>query len=165
MHTHKIESPETVTARLKQVLESLSPGQVWVDPDCGLKTRTVDEAVALLDQARIDLDRAERLVEEGVSRQADLDQALPDGKKFDNAMQRINKQRADLGAYYNRLEHTAKGLMSAYENTVAAESRIRDADMAETMVEYSKNNILVQSGTAMLAQANTLPQTVLRLLQ
>ncbi len=84
---------------------------------------------------------------------------------LDEALQRIQKQRADLGAYQNRLEHAAKGLMNAYENTQAAESRIRDVDMAEEMVSYTKNNILVQSGTAMLAQANARPQNVLRLLQ
>lgn len=83
---------------------------------------------------------------------------------MDSALQRLAKQRADLGAYYNRLEMTAKGLMSAYENIQAAESRIRDADMAEVMVEFTKSNILVQTGTAMLAQANLQPQSVLRLL-
>ncbi len=84
---------------------------------------------------------------------------------LDNALQMIGKQRADLGAYYNRMEHAAKGLMMAYENTQASESRIRDADMAETMVEFTKNNILVQSGTSMLAQANAMPQSVLQLLR
>ncbi len=84
---------------------------------------------------------------------------------LDAALHRIAKQRADLGAYYNRLEHAAKGLMTAYENTQAAESRIRDADMAEESVEFTKNQILVQSGTAMLAQANTRPQSVLQLLR
>lgn len=84
---------------------------------------------------------------------------------LDSALHRINKQRADLGAYYNRLEHAAKGLMVAYENTQAAESRIRDADMAETSVEFTKNQILIQSGTAMLAQANMRPQSVLQLLR
>ena len=84
---------------------------------------------------------------------------------FDNALHTIAKQRADLGAYYNRLEHAAKGLMNAYENIQASESRIRDVDMAEEMVDFSKNQILVQSGTAMLAQANALTQGVLRLLQ
>lgn len=84
---------------------------------------------------------------------------------LDAALNQINKQRADLGAYYNRLEHTAKGLMNAYENVQASESRIRDADMAETSVSFTKNQILVQSGTAMLAQANIRPQTVLQLLR
>ncbi|MCU0845250.1 MAG: flagellin [Spirochaetes bacterium] len=83
---------------------------------------------------------------------------------MDNALQRLSKQRADLGAYYNRLEMTAKGLMSAYENTQAAESRIRDADMAEEMVNFTRSTILVHTGTAMLAQANLQPQSILRLL-
>jgi flagellin len=84
---------------------------------------------------------------------------------FDEAIRLISKQRADLGAYYNRLEHAAKGLMNAYENTQASESRIRDADMAETMVNYTTSAILVQSGTSMLAQANAKSQLVLELLR
>jgi flagellin len=83
---------------------------------------------------------------------------------LDNALQAISKQRADLGAYYNRLELAAKGLMNAYENVQAAESRIRDADMAEEMVDFTKNTVLIHSGTAMLAQANLQPQSILRLL-
>lgn len=83
----------------------------------------------------------------------------------DAALTTISKQRADLGAYQNRLEFTAKGLMTAYENTQASESRIRDADMAEQMVDFTKNQILQQSGTAMLAQANAKPQSVLTLLR
>lgn len=84
---------------------------------------------------------------------------------LDEALYRINKQRANLGAYFNRLEHATKGLMNAYENTQASESRIRDADMAEETVAFTKNQILVQSGTAMLAQANVRPQSVLSLLR
>lgn len=83
---------------------------------------------------------------------------------IDAGLQKIAKQRADLGAYYNRLEYAAKGLMTAYENIQASESRIRDADMAETMVDLTKNAVLVQSGTAMLAQANMQTRTVLQLL-
>ena len=84
---------------------------------------------------------------------------------IDRALEKVSKQRADLGAYQNRLEHAAKGILVAQENTQAAESRIRDTDMAEEMVSFTKNQILTQSGTAMLAQANTIPQTVLKLLQ
>ena len=84
---------------------------------------------------------------------------------MDEALYTINKQRANLGAYYNRLEHSAKGLMNAYENIQAAESRIRDTDMAEEMVDYTRNQILIQSGTAMLAQANVRAQSVLQLLR
>lgn len=82
----------------------------------------------------------------------------------DNALEKVLKQRADLGAYANRLETAAKGLMNAYENVQASESRIRDADMAEEMVQFTTKQILVQSGTAMLAQANMKPQGVLKLL-
>jgi flagellin len=83
---------------------------------------------------------------------------------MDVALQKLGKQRADLGAYYNRLEMTAKGLMNAYENTQASESRIRDVDMAEEMVGFAKNQILIKTGAAMLAQANVQGQAVLRLL-
>ena len=83
----------------------------------------------------------------------------------DEALRVISKQRADLGAYYNRLEHAARGLMNAYENTQASESRIRDADMAETTIDFTKSMILVQTGTAMLAQANNKSGTVLELLR
>lgn len=82
----------------------------------------------------------------------------------DNSLHKIAKQRADLGAYYNRMETAAKGLMTAYENIQASESRIRDADMAETMVELTKNQVLVQSSTAMLAQANQKSRSVLQLI-
>ena len=85
--------------------------------------------------------------------------------KVDEGLKVVMKQRADLGAYYNRLEYSAKGLMSAYENVTASESRIRDADMAEEMVGLTTNQILVQSGTAMLAQANSRAQSILSLLQ
>ena len=84
---------------------------------------------------------------------------------LDEAIKLLNKQRADLGAYQNRLEFTVKGVDIAAENLQASESRIRDTDMANQMVEFTKNSILVQSGTAMLAQANAQSQTVLSLLQ
>jgi len=83
----------------------------------------------------------------------------------DNAMKQISKQRADLGAYQNRFELAAKGVAVAAENLTAAESLIRDTDVAQQMVEYTKNQILTQSGTAMLAQANLKPRSVLQLLQ
>jgi len=82
----------------------------------------------------------------------------------DSALKQVSTQRADLGAYQNRFEMAANGVGVAAENLQAAESRIRDVDMASEMVDYVKNQILVQSGTAMLAQANTQPQSVLQLL-
>jgi len=84
---------------------------------------------------------------------------------LDVALRKINKQRADLGAYQNRLEHAVRGLDIGAENLQAAESRIRDSDMASETVGYTKNMILTQAGTAMLAQANQKGQTVLQLLQ
>ncbi|MBE7438057.1 MAG: flagellin [Spirochaetales bacterium] len=83
----------------------------------------------------------------------------------DEALRRVSKQRADLGAYQNRLEHAAKGLMNAYENIQAAESRIRDTDMAEQMTSFTRYQILLQAATAMVAQANMKSQTVLQLLR
>jgi flagellin len=84
---------------------------------------------------------------------------------LDSALKKVSKQRADLGAYQNRLEHAIRGIDIGAENLQAAESRIRDTDMASEMVEFTKNQILSQSGTAMLAQANQRGQTVLQLLQ
>lgn len=83
---------------------------------------------------------------------------------LDDAMKAISKQRADLGAYQNRFEVAQKGISIAAENLTAAESIVRDTDMAGAMVQFVKNNILNQAGTAMLAQANTQAQSVLRLL-
>jgi flagellin len=82
----------------------------------------------------------------------------------DEALRRLSRQRADLGAYQNRFEMAAKGVAVASENMQAAESLIRDADIAAQMVEYVKDSILVQSSTAMLAQANLKPRSVLQLL-
>ncbi len=84
---------------------------------------------------------------------------------IDNALVKINKQRADLGAYQNRMEYAVKGLDISAENLQASESRIRDTDMASQMVEFTKNSVLQQAGTAMLAQANTQSQNVLSLLR
>jgi len=83
---------------------------------------------------------------------------------IDGALDRLNRQRAELGAYYNRMENTVKAISLSYENMMAADSRIRDADMAAEMVEFTKNQILVKSGTAMLAQANAKPQLIVNLL-
>jgi flagellin len=94
----------------------------------------------------------------------------PDGANrsigvLDEALKKVNKQRADLGAYQNRLEHAVRGIDVGAENLQAAESRIRDTDMAAEMVEYTKNRILIQASSAMLAQANQKTASVLQLLQ
>jgi len=83
---------------------------------------------------------------------------------IDSALQQVSRQRANLGAYQNRFEKAADGIAIAAENLTAAESQIRDVDMASEMVNYMKNQILTQSSTAMLAQANTQTQSVLQLL-
>jgi flagellin len=83
----------------------------------------------------------------------------------DNAIDRVSNQRAKLGAYQNRLEHTVSNLTVAGENLTAAESRIRDLDMAKEMMNFTKLNILAQYGSSMLAQANQLPNNILTLLR
>jgi len=83
---------------------------------------------------------------------------------IDDALKTVSKQRADLGAYQNRFEMAAKGVDIAAENMQAAESQLRDTDMAREMVDYVKNQILTQAGTAMLAQANTKTQSAIQLL-
>ena len=85
--------------------------------------------------------------------------------KIKKAITYVSSTRGDLGAIQNRLEHTINNLSVTTENMTAAESRIRDVDMAEEMMAYTKNNILVQASQAMLAQANQIPQGVLQLLQ
>ncbi len=84
---------------------------------------------------------------------------------IDEGLKKINKQRADLGAYQNRMEYAVRGLNISAENLQASESRIRDTDMASQMVEFTKNSVLQQAGTAMLAQANNQSQNVLSLLR
>ena len=83
---------------------------------------------------------------------------------IDEALKRVNAQRADLGAYQNRFELASQGIATAAENLQASESLIRDTDMASAIVDYTKNQILTQSGTAMLAQANTQAQNILSLI-
>jgi len=93
------------------------------------------------------------------------DQANAAIGKLDSALLVVSKQRADLGAYQNRFETAQKGVSIAAQNLQAAESIIRDTNMADATVDFTKNQILVQTSTAMLAQANTRPQAVLQLLR
>ncbi|MCY8123085.1 flagellin, partial [Bacillus spizizenii] len=86
-------------------------------------------------------------------------------KAVDDAINTVSTQRSKLGAVQNRLEHTINNLSASGENLTAAESRIRDVDMAKEMSEFTKNNILSQASQAMLAQANQQPQNVLQLLR
>jgi flagellin len=97
-----------------------------------------------------------------VSSQTAADAAIT---TIDNAISNVSSERSKLGSVQNRLEHTINNLTATSENLSAAESRIRDVDMAEEMMEFTKNNILSQAATAMLAQANQMPNSVLQLLQ
>ena len=97
-----------------------------------------------------------------ISTQGGADTALD---TLDTAIKTVSEERSKLGAYQNRLEHTINNLSTSAENLTAAESRIRDVDMAKEMMEFTKNNILAQAAQAMLAQANQLPQGVLQLLR
>ena len=101
------------------------------------------------------------LTSTSVSTQGNAQDAI---KQIKTALTTLNEQRAKLGAYQNRLEHTINNLDNVVENTTSAESSIRDTDMASEMVRYSNNNILAQAGQAMLAQANQSNQGVLSLL-
>ncbi|HHV84070.1 MAG TPA: flagellin, partial [Tepidanaerobacter syntrophicus] len=96
-----------------------------------------------------------------VSTQAAADKAIT---VINRAIETVSAERSKLGAMQNRLEHTINNLDASAENLQAAESRIRDVDMAKEMMEFTKQNILTQAATAMLAQANAAPQTVLKLL-
>lgn len=96
---------------------------------------------------------------------ADQNRARNNIDTINKAIDTVSKLRGTFGAVQNRLEHTINNLAVSHENISAAESRIRDVDMAKEMMAYTKNNILVQSAQAMLAQANQVPQSVLQLLQ
>src|SRR5699024_3022694 len=96
-----------------------------------------------------------------ISGQAEADAAI---ETIQKAINQVSTQRSDLGAIQNRLEHTINNLGASSEYITAAESRIRDVDMAKEMMEFTKNNILTQTSQAMLDQANQVPQGVLQLL-
>src|SRR5699024_1903464 len=117
-----------------------------------------DLAVENLEHAR---DEAEGTVKGGILTQEYADEAITTIQDDTN---KVSSQRAKLGAIQNRLEHTINNLGASSENLTAAESRIRDVDMAKEMMNFTKNNILTQASQAMLAQANQVPQGVLQLL-
>jgi flagellin len=97
-----------------------------------------------------------------ISSQTAADDAIT---TINDAIETVSAERSKFGAYQNRLEHTINNLRTSSENLQAAESRIRDVDMAKEMVSYSKDKIISQSGVSMLAQANANPQGVLQLLR
>jgi flagellin len=122
--------------------------------------QTIDLTLATMDAASLGVSSTD------VSVTSVFDASSADSmiSAIDAAINKVSAQRGDLGALQNRLEHTINNLGTASENLTAAESRIRDVDMAKEMMEFTKNSILNQAATAMLAQANMLPQSVLKLL-
>ena len=121
-----------------------------------LEGQKISLTIATMDAAALSIDAIK------VSTFTDAGNAMT---QIQHAISSVSKQRSALGAVQNRLEHTVANLDNVSENTSSAESRIRDTDMAEEMVNYSKNNILAQAGQSMLAQANQSTQGVLSLLQ
>ena len=121
-----------------------------------LEGQKISLTIANMDAAALSIDSIK------VSTFTDAGNAMT---QIQHAISSVSKQRSALGAVQNRLEHTVANLDNVSENTSSAESRIRDTDMAEEMVNYSKNNILAQAGQSMLAQANQSTQGVLSLLQ
>ena len=141
--------------------ENVVTGSMWFHIGANMDQRT---------QVYIGTMSAAALGVREIGTEAKLSLATPEDANraigtIDEALKKINKQRADLGAYQNRLELTVKGLNVSAENLQASESRIRDTDMASQMVEFTKNSVLQQAGTAMLAQANSQSQNVLSLLR
>ena len=128
--------------------------------------------VALFDGAdlafQVGYDNADTITVTGADALAAVDTSaavITDSTTVQTAITAISTQRASLGAFQNRFEHTINSVNVAIENLSAAESRIRDTDMASEMVAFTRSNILQQAGTAMLAQANQAPQSVLSLLR
>ena len=108
------------------------------------------------------LKTAEAATTGGILEQSSADNAIT---VINDAIEQVSAERSKLGAYQNRLEHTINNLGTSAENLTAAESRIRDVDMAKEMMEQTKNAILAQASQAMLAQSNSLPQSILQLLR
>lgn len=128
--------------------------------------QTLEITIGDMRAENLDVTAAATRLEDGLfigsgSTSANIDAALI---AIDKAIEAVSAQRAALGANQNRLEHTIQNLSITAENLAASESRIRDVDMAAEMAEFTKNQILLQSSTAMLAQANMKPQIVLSLL-
>ncbi len=137
------------------------------DQNIGVEIDAMDlENLELKDLVVEDLEHAagddEGTTAGGILTQEAADNAI---KTFDDAINQVSAQRAKLGAVQNRLEHTINNLGASSENLTAAESRIRDVDMAKEMMEFTKNNILTQAAQAMLAQSNQMPNGVLQLLR
>ncbi len=120
---------------------------------------TIDVTIGVLTTASVG---ASAVDISGVDLESDADGAIT---VINNAIDSVSEDRGDMGAIQNRLEHTVRNLQVSIENLGASESRIRDTDMAAEMAMFTRNQIMLQAGTAMLAQANSVPQNVLSLLR
>ncbi|TXL65626.1 flagellin [Cerasibacillus terrae] len=117
---------------------------------------------AAISSLKVEVEGENAATSGGILTQSDADSTIT---AVNNAIEKVSAERSKLGAYQNRLEHTINNLGASAENLTAAESRIRDVDMAKEMMDFTKNNILTQAAQAMLAQANQTPQGVLQLLR
>ena len=155
----------TINATKEDVLKALeSTGEVIVERGTGYTNTIANEkAVTTIASTTVVGKDAtyNKAIGVNVSTQSAADEAIT---TIDNAITTVSAERSKLGAVQNRLDHTINNLTATSENLSAAESRIRDVDMAKEMMEFTKNNILNQASTAMLAQANQMPQGVLQLL-
>ena len=161
-NTAQFNEMNMLTGRFaKETGENIPTASMWFHVGANMDQR-IEAYIGTMTSAALNLRNAG---DESILTLEDPENANRAIGTLDEALKKINKQRADLGAYQNRLEFTVKGIDIAAENLQAAESRIRDTDMASQMVEFTKNQILTQAGTAMLAQANARSQSVLSLLQ
>lgn len=142
-------------------INSTSLGSL-TDGDATLVVTTIGSSAASFNGDGTLLQAAKTVAGVDVSTQAAADAAIT---TINNALENVSAERSKLGAAQNRLEHTIANLDTSAENLQASESRIRDVDMAKEMMEFTKNSILQQAATAMLAQANQQPQSVLQLLR
>ena len=145
-------------ADIKAALEKAGIASTYDDGADGTAVQAADVAAEAIDEADADISAKYGV---DVSSQTAANNAI---ETLDDAIKSVSSERSKLGATQNRLDHTINNLTATSENISAAESRIRDVDMAKEMMEFTKNNILNQASTAMLAQANQMPQGVLQLL-
>ena len=138
------------------VFSARRPGPSTSVSDAG---ETIDVTIGVLTTASVGADAIDI---SGIDLETDADGAIT---VIQNAIDSVSEDRGDMGAIQNRLEHTVRNLQVSIENLSASESRIRDTDMAAEMAMFTRNQIMLQAGTAMLAQANAVPQNVLSLLR
>ncbi|GIN99794.1 flagellin [Brevibacillus halotolerans] len=148
-----------ITATKQEVADALKKIGIETTVTAGKETDKVTAGAATTIAAATDKDDTKGV---NISTQKAADKAIT---TINNALNKVSEERSKLGANQNRLEHTINNLGATAENLTAAESRIRDVDMAKEMMDFTKNNILTQAAQAMLAQANQQPQGVLQLLR